>query len=73
MPDISMESFTLGTIICRFKVPIEVIEEINKDDDNAKDLQKNSQNLASKIAEEIKGTNKLRKKNKSILTNSYRQ
>ena len=39
MPDISMESFSLGTIICRFKVPLEVIDEINKDYDNAKDLQ----------------------------------
>ena len=31
MPDISMESFTLGTIICRFKVPLEIIDEINND------------------------------------------
>ena len=27
--DIKMETFTLGTIICRFYVPSDVIDEIN--------------------------------------------
>ena len=33
--DIKMETFTLGTIICRFYVPSDVIDEINNDYDNA--------------------------------------
>ena len=56
MPDVTMESFTLGTIICRFKVPLEVIDEINKDYDNAKDLPAHNTQLAGKIAEEFKVT-----------------
>jgi len=68
MPDISMESFTLGTIICRFKVPLEVIDEINKDYDNAKDLPAHNQNLAGKIAEEFKVTDILSEKTKSLFT-----
>ena len=68
MPDISMESFTLGTIICRFKVPLDVIDEINKDYDNAKDLPAHNQNLAGKIAEEFKVTDILSEKTKSLFT-----
>jgi len=68
MPDISMESFTLGTIICRFKVPLEVIDEINKDYDNVKDLPAHNQNLAGKIAEEFKVTDILSEKTKSLFT-----
>ena len=73
MPDISMESFTLGTIICRFKVPLEVIDEINKDYDNAKDLPAHNQNLAGKIAEEFKVTDILSKNTKSLFTTCFRQ
>ena len=71
MPDISMESFTLGTIICRFKVPLEVIDEINKDYDNAKDLPAHNQNLAGKIAEEFKVTDILSEKTKSLFTTCF--
>ena len=46
MPDISMEPLTLGTIICRFTVPQTVIDEINNDYDNAKDLSAHNNNLA---------------------------
>ena len=73
MPDIRMESFTLGTIICRFKVPLEVIDEINKDYDNAKDLPAHNQNLAGKIAEEFKVTDILSKNTKSLFTTCFRQ
>ena len=73
MPDISMESFTLGTIICRFKVPLEVIDEINKDYDNAKDLPAHNQNLAGKIAEEFKVTDILSKNTKSLFTTCFQQ
>ena len=73
MPDISMESFTLGTIICRFKVPLDVIDEINKDYDNAKDLPAHNQNLAGKIAEEFKVTEILSERTKSLFTTCFRQ
>ena len=71
MPDISMESFTLGTIICRFKVPLEVIDEINKDYDNAKDLPAHNQNLAGKIAEEFKVTDILSDNTRSLFTTCF--
>ena len=69
MPDISMESFTLGTIICRFKVPLDVIDEINNDYDNAVGtLPAHNANLAGKIAEEFKVTDILSEKTKSLFT-----
>ena len=73
MPDISMESFTLGTIICRFKVPLEVIDEINKDYDNAKDLPAHNKNLAGKIADEFKVTSILSENTKSLFTTCFQQ
>ena len=73
MPDISMESFTLGTIICRFKVPLEVIDEINKDYDNAKDLPAHNQNLAGKIADEFKVTSILSENTRSLFTTCFQQ
>ena len=72
MPDISMESFTLGTIICRFKVPLEVIDEINNDYDNAKDLPAHNQNLAGKIAEEFKVSDILSDNTRSLFTTCFR-
>jgi len=71
MPDISMESFTLGTIICRFKVPLEVIDEINKDYDNAKDLPAHNKNLAGKIADEFKVTDILSDNTRSLFTTCF--
>jgi len=72
MPDISMESFTLGTIICRFKVPLEVIDEINNDYDNAiGTLPAHNQQLAGKIAEEFKVTDILSDKTKSLFTTCF--
>ena len=73
MPDISMESFTLGTIICRFKVPLEVIDEINKDYDNAKDLPAHNKNLAGKIADEFKVTSILSENTRSLFTTCFHQ
>ena len=73
MPDISMESFTLGTIICRFKVPLEVIDEINKDYDNAKDLPAHNKNLAGKIADEFKVTDILSENTRALFTTCFRQ
>ena len=73
MPDISMESFTLGTIICRFKVPLEVIDEINKDYDNAKNLPAHNKNLAGKIADEFKVTDILSENTRSLFTTCFQQ
>jgi len=73
MPDISMESFTLGTIVCRFKVPLEVIDEINKNYDNAKDLTPHNTQLAGKIADEFKVTEILSDDIKSLFTTCFRQ
>ena len=74
MPDISMESFTLGTIICRFKVPLEVIDEINNDYDNAiGTLPAHNQNLAGKIADEFKVTSILSENTKSLFTTCFQQ
>ena len=73
MPDISMEPLTLGTIICRFTVPQTVIDEINNDYDNAKDLSAHNKNLACKIADEFKCTEILSKNTKDLFTTCFRQ
>ena len=73
MPDISMESFTLGTIIGRFKVHLEVIDEINNDYDNAiGTLPAHNQNLAGKIAEEFKVSDILSDNTRSLFTTCFR-
>ena len=72
--DIKMETFALGTIICRFFVPSDVIDEINNDYDNAiGTLPAHNQNLAGKIAEEFKVTDILSKNTKSLFTTCFRQ
>ena len=72
MPDISMESFTLGTIICRFKVPLEIIDEINNDYDNAiGTLPAHNKNLAGKIADEFKVSDILSENTKSLFTTCF--
>ena len=72
MPDINMESFTLGTIICRFKVPLEIIDEINNDYDNAiGTLPAHNKNLAGKIADEFKVTDILSDNTRSLFTTCF--
>ena len=71
--DVSMESFTLGTIICRFKVPLQVIDEINTAYDEAKDLPAHNKNLAGQIVDEFKVTSILSKDVKSLFTACFRQ
>ena len=73
MPDVSMEPLTLGTIICRFTVPQTVIDEINNDYDNAKDLSAHNNNLAGKIADEFKCTEILSRNTKDLFTTCFRQ
>ena len=68
MQDIQMKALTLGTIICRFTVPQNVIDEINNDYDNAVGtLPAHNQNLAGKIADEFKCTDILSDMTKTFL------
>ena len=70
--DIKMETFALGTIICRFFVPSDVIDEINNDYDNAiGTLPAHNQNLAGKIAEEFKVTDILSDNTRSLFTTCF--
>ena len=54
--EVKMESFTLGTIICRFTIPEFIIDEINNDYDNVKNIICNIVNtkikneMSSKVA-----------------------
>ena len=74
MPDVTMESFTLGTIICRFKVPLEITDEINNDYDNAiGTLPAHNDQLAGKIEEEFKVTDILGEKTKSLFTMCFQE
>ena len=74
MPDVTMESFTLGTIICRFKVPLEIADEINNDYDNAiGTLPAHNDQLAGKIEEEFKVTDILGEKTKSLFTMCFQE
>ena len=55
MGEIQMETFTLGTIICKFIVPEIMIEEINKGYDDAIGmLPEHNNQLAGKIKEQFK-------------------
>ena len=71
--DIKMESFTLGTIICRFTVPQFVIDEINTAYDESKDLPAHNKNLAGQIKDEFKVTDILSQDTKSLFQNCFQQ
>ena len=74
MQDIQMKALTLGTIICRFTVPQNVIDEINNDYDNAVGtLPAHNQNLAGKIADEFKCTDILSDMTKDLFRTCFRQ
>ena len=70
--EVKMESFTLGTIICKFIIPLSIVDQINKDYDNAKDLKPHNSQLAGKIADEFKVTEILSADVKSLFTNCFR-
>ena len=55
----------------KYTVPLEVIDEINKDYDNAKDLPAHNKNLAGKIAEEFKVTDILSDNTRSLFTTCF--
>ena len=71
--EVKMESFTLGTIICRFIVPEFVIDEINTAYDEAKDLKPHNKNLAGQIKDEFKVTNILSQTTKSLFQTCFQQ
>ena len=70
--EIRMESFTLGTIICRFTIPEFIIDEINTAYDEAKDLPAHNKNLAGQIKDEFKVTDILSQDTKSLFQNCFR-
>ena len=68
-----MESFTLGTIICRFTIPEYIIDEINNDYDNAiGTLPAHNQNLAGQIKDEFKVTDILSQDTKGLFQSCFR-
>ena len=70
--EVKMESFTLGTIICRFIVPEFVIDEINTAYDEAKDLKPHNKNLAGQIKDEFKVTDILSQDTKGLFQSCFR-
>ena len=53
MPDLKMKNFMLGSMIIRFEIPLQVVDEINKVyDENLKNLKPFNAQLAGKIVEE---------------------
>ena len=71
--EVKMESFTLGTIICRFTIPEFIIDEINNDYDNAiGTLPAHNQNLAGQIKDEFKVTDILSQDTKGLFQSCFR-
>ena len=70
--EVKMESFTLGTIICRFTIPQFVIDEINTAYDEAKDLPAHNKNLAGQIKDEFKVTDILSQNTKGLFQSCFR-
>jgi len=56
MSDIKMQSYTLGSIICKFTMPQGMIDDINLTYDRSKNLEPANEFLAGKIADEFKVT-----------------
>ena len=69
--EVKMESFTLGTIICRFTIPQFVIDEINTAYDEAKDLPAHNKNLAGQIKDEFKVTDILSQDTKGLFQSCF--
>ena len=70
---VEMKSFTLGSIICKFTMPKEMIDQINTDYDKANDLEPANEFLAGKIADEFKVTEILSKDVKGIFRMCFNQ
>ncbi len=70
---VKMKSFTLGSIVCKFTMPEEMIDEINTDYDKAKDLEPANEFLAGKIVDEFKVTEILSKDVKGIFRMCFNQ
>mgnify|MGYP003651094551 CR=1 FL=1 len=62
MENITSSQFALGTIISKFNVPKDMVEEINLSYDQAKNLTPHNDHLAGKIANEFDVKNILSKK-----------
>ena len=69
---INLESFTLGgTIICRFQIPQDMVDEINADYDKASGLDEWNVNLAGKIEKEFNVTEILSDDVKNVFRMSF--
>ena len=66
-------TFLLGTMICKFTIPKQMINGINKAYDNAKDLPAHNHRLAGKIADEFKVTDILTEEMKDTFLNCFRK
>jgi hypothetical protein len=66
-------TFLLGTAICKFTMPKQMINGINKAYDNAKDLPAHNHRLAGKIADEFKVTDILTEEMKDTFLNCFRK
>jgi len=73
MSEIKMQSYTLGTIICKFTMPLGLIDEINLAYDRSKDLTPHNKELAGKIADEFKVTEILSDEVKSAFRMCFSQ
>ena len=52
--EVQVKPFTLGTLVIKFQMPIQMVDEINNTYENAKDLPAFNSELAGKIENEFK-------------------
>ena len=52
--EVQVKPFTLGTLVIKFQMPMQMIDEINNTYENAKDLPAFNSELAGKIENEFK-------------------
>ena len=74
MVDLKMKTFMLGSMIIKFEIPLQVIDEINKAyDENLKNLKPFNNELAGKIAEENEITSILTDDTKMLFARCFEQ
>jgi hypothetical protein len=72
--DIKLKAFMLGSMIIRFDMPLQVVDEINKAyDENLKNLKPFNAELAGKIAEENEITSILTDDTKMLFAQCFEQ
>ena len=72
--DIDYDIYTLGTSVVKFRIPMELIDNINKSyDENSKNLKPHNDQLAGKIAEEKRVDEILTDEMKSFFRECFQQ